>query len=489
MDPRTPVLIGCGQIKQRVDDPRHGVEPLELMLEAARRAEQDTGASDVLKQLDAIFVPRGLWPYPNPGAWLRDRLGAPRAATGLAAISGSMVQHMVSCSAQEIVAGRRDAVLVVGAEAEHSKRRAKARGIDLGWTEQADSTPDFAFGGGDDLASQHEFDRGLARPPVFFSLYENAMRYDQDESLDDHRVRISELWSGFSRIAAQNPHAWLPEPVSAETIRTPTADNALIAWPYPKRMCANMVVDLGAAVIVCASEVADRLGVPPDRRVYLHAATDASKSPLLSHRMDYVSEPALGLGGRRALDLAGVRIDEVDHLDLYSCFPAAVQLAVRELAVPEGRPLSVTGGLGFSGGPFNSYVLHSIATMMDRLRAHRGTRGLVTAIGGWVSKHAFGVYGTDPPAEGFRYEDVSDEVEGLPARSLNEHHTGTATVETYGLRYRDGAPTGATVACLDARGVRCWAQTDDVAVLASMTREELIGRTVRVEPGGRFEME
>lgn len=486
IDPRTPVLIGCGQVKQRVDDPLDAVEPLELMREAARLAERDTGAGGVLASADAIFVPKGLWPYANPAEWLRDELAAPGAATGLAPISGSMVQHMASLAALDVAAGRRDLVLLVGAEAEHSRRRAKARGIELPWRELPESSPDVEFGSGDRMASSHEFDRGIGRPPVFFSLYENAMRHARGESLDAHRERVARLWAGFSRVAADNPHAWTSDPLDPEAIRTPSDDNRLIAWPYTKRMCSNMVVDLGAAVILCAEEVADRLGVPRAKRVYLHAATDAAGSALLSHRMDFVSEPAMRIAGRRVLDLAGTNIEEVDHLDLYSCFPAAVQLAVRELGVPPGRALSVTGGLGFAGGPFNSYVLHSIATMMDRLRGRPGRRGLVTSIGGWVAKHAFGVYGSDPPARGLRYEDVSAEVAALPVRELREQMTGAATIETYALRYRDGAPEGATAACLDDAGVRAWAWTDDPVLLERMTREEPIGWLVRLDEAGRL---
>lgn len=490
IDPRAPVLIGCGQVRQRVEDPRDGEEPLGLMEAAARAAEADTGAAGVLAQLDAIHVPRGLWPYDNPAAWLRDRLGATSAVTGLAPISGSMIQYMISASAREIVDGRRDLVIVVGAEAEHSKRRARRSGVALPWTELPESEPDVRFGdpdtGEDGMVSGHEIDRGLGRPATFFSLYENALRHARGESLEAHRVRISELWAGFSRVAAGNPYAWSQEPVEARTVREFGPDNRLAAWPYPKRMCSNMVVDLGAAVIVCAAEVAERLGVARERWVFLHASTDATHAALLSHRNDFVSEPAIRLAGRRALELAEATIGEIEFLDLYSCFPAAVQLAVQELAIPEGRPLSVTGGLGFAGGPFNSYVLHSTATMMNRLRERRGARGLVTSVGGWVSKHAFGIYGTEPPVAGYRYEDVSPKLALLPARRLRDDPPGRATVETYALAYREGNAAQLTAACLDADGVRCWATSDDPRLMERVTQEELIGRSVGVGEGGRL---
>jgi len=487
VDPRTPVLIGCGQVRQRVDDPRDGVEPLALMLEAARRAERDSGARGLLEKLDAIHVPRGLWKYENPAAWLREKLSAPGARTGLAQISGNMVQHMISHAAREIAAGRNDVVLIVGGEAEHSKRRARARGIDLGWTPQHGPEPDIRFGSGVRDFSDHEIERGLAQPAAFFSLFENALRAERGESLDAHRERISTLWAGFSRAASETPYAWSPEPIDAETIRTPSPDNRMTAWPYPKRMCANLVVDLAAAVVMCAHEVAVRLGVPRDRFVFLHAATDAMQAPLLSHRLDFVSVPALRIAGRRALALADARIDDIEHIDLYSCFPAAVQLAVKELAIPADRPLTVTGGLGFAGGPFNSYVLHSTASMMERVREARGSRGLVTSVGGWVSKHAFGVYGSDPPPGGFRFEDVGPILATLPVRPSSDDYVGPARIETYALRYAEGEPSQATLSCLDERGVRVWAQSDDRALLDDMTLREWIGRPVEVLPGGGVE--
>src|SRR6185436_16213361 len=68
------------------------------------------------------------------------------------------------------------------------------------------------------------------------------------------------------------------------------------------------------------------------------------------------------------------------------------------IAEDDPRPLTVTGGLPYFGGPGNNYSMHGIASMCDRLRAAPGTTGLVTALGWYVTKHAIGVYGTTPPS-------------------------------------------------------------------------------------------
>jgi acetyl-CoA C-acetyltransferase len=164
-----------------------------------------------------------------------------------------------------------------------------------------------------------------------------------------------------------------------------------------------------------------------------------------------------------------------------------VQLAAKELEIPLDRPLTVTGGLGFAGGPFNSYVLHSTARMLDVLREDPGARGLVTSIGGFVSKHSFGIYGSEPPASGFRFEDVPLSPASAPRRELSEDFEGSATIETYALRYVDGEPSRVTLACLDRDGIRSWACSEDREVLDDMTRHEWIGRPVRVRRGGVFE--
>ena len=75
-------------------------------------------------------------------------------------------------------------------------------------------------------------------------------------------------------------------------------------------------------------------------------------------------ESAFELGGRRALEMAGLTIDDVAIVDLYSCFPSAVQLGAQSLGLDINRQLTRTGGLSFAGGPWNNYVMHSISTVV-----------------------------------------------------------------------------------------------------------------------------
>src|SRR5205814_4723230 len=173
------------------------------------------------------------------------------------------------------------------------------------------------------------------------------------------------------------------------------------------------------------------------------SGTDAHDRPLVSNRDSLASSPGMAAAGRRVLALAGATVDDIAHVDLYSCFPSAVQISATAIGLGQDRQLTVTGGLTFAGGPLNNYVMHSIATMAEVLRADAGSRGLVTANGGYITKHAMGVYSTEPPTDGFHWEDVQEEVDRVPARPSTDEHDGPVTIEAYTVMHgRDGAERG-----------------------------------------------
>jgi acetyl-CoA C-acetyltransferase len=297
---------------------------------------------------------------------------------------------------------------------------------------------------------------------------------------------MSELWAGFSAVATGNPHAWIQERWSAEDIRTAGPSNRWINWPYTKVMCSNNAVEQAAGLILCSAERATALGVPRDRWVFPWAGTQAHDTYAVSHRPDLRSSGAIRVAARRLFALAGVGVDDVAHADLYSCFPSAVQIGAAEIGLGLDRPLTVTGGLSFAGGPWNNYVTHAVATMAGVLRSDPGTLGLVTANGGYVTKHALGLYSTEAPPSGFRAEDVQAEVDALPTRELCEQPDGPATIESWVVAHgRDGAPERAMAACLLDDGRRAWSATDDPDTVAELrSGEEQIGRAVKLAPDG-----
>ncbi|BBY30115.1 acetyl-CoA acetyltransferase [Mycolicibacterium sediminis] len=484
IDPRTPVLVGYGQVNQRDVDP--STEPVDLMESAARAAADPR----VLEAVDSVRIVNLLsWRYRNPGLLLAQRIGASGAEGRYTSIGGNVPQSLVNQACLDIQAGRVDTVLIAGAETWRTRTRVKSAGEHLDWTMQDDSVP--VPPGGDDeflMAGEVEIRIKLDRPSYVYPMFEQAVRIDAGETPDAHRRRIGELWARFSEVAAGNEHAWSTEAVAAEDIWQPSEKNRMVSWPYTKLMNSNNMVDQGAALVLTSAENATRLGVPRDRWIFPYAGTDAHDTYLIGERAEFHRSPAIRIAGRRALELAGVGIDDVDLVDVYSCFPSAVQVAARELGLPlddPRRPLTVTGGLTFAGGPWNDYVSHSIATMAERLAAQPESVGLITANGGYLTKHSFGLYGAQPPTGEFRWQDVQSEVDAELTRVAEDDWAGTGTVETWTTPFtREGAPEKAFVAVRTPADTRALAVlTDPSDALASVT-EDIAGAKVTVAADG-----
>ncbi len=492
MDPRLPVLIGVGQVTQRVDRGDDALEPVDLMAEALRRAEHDAGRGGILAGADSIRVINELsWRYLDPGALVAQRIGATPRTTEYTVMGGNYVQTVVNRTALDIQSGRNDLVLLTGGEAWRTRTQAKKAGADLGWTTQSPGTPPpIQIGDDHDLVHPVELSRGVFLPVQVYPMFDIALRAEQGLSITEHRRQLAELWARFSEVAADNPYAWIQRSYTAEEIATPSPDNRMIGFPYTKLMNSNNNVEQGAGLILCSVERARALGVAPDRWVFIHAGADAHDHWFLSNRADLHSSPAIRIAGRAALDLAGVTIDDVAHVDLYSCFPSAVQVAARELGLSLRRQLTVTGGMSFAGGPWNNYVMHAIATMAGVLRDDPGSLGLCTANGGYVTKHAFGIYSTEPPPSGrFRHAEPQDEVDALPSRELAEDHEGEVAIETYTVMHdRDGRPERALAACLTADGRRAWGATTDPAAMHALIAEDLVGAKAVLSAAGNLEL-
>jgi acetyl-CoA C-acetyltransferase len=478
-----PVLIGVGQISQRCEDPREAAEPLAMMVAALEQAGEDCGAPKLLRQADAIYVLRGAWRYGDPGREVARRLGAAPAETIGTPYGGNFSQACVIDAARQIAARRRGVVLVTGAENGRSAGQAERLGIALEQT-AAPGAPDRKIAEDKAIFHEAELARGMNSASDVFAVIESAIRFARGESLAAHAARIAGLWAGFSAVACGNPHAWIRRRYSAQEIGQASPDNPMISYPYTRLLNANARVDMGAGLILCSLETARQAGVPDAKLVFLHAATEANDSGFLSTRAEFHRSPAVRLAGARALALAGKRIEAIEHFDLYSCFPSSVQVAATELGIPEGRPLTVTGGLTFGGGPLNSYALHAIARMAEVVRERRGEAGLVHANGGWLAKHAIGIYSAEPPAHGFRYENLQDQLDAFPLREALVDFEGPVTLEAYTVAHQKGAPRVAHAACLTDDGRRSWGTVSDAGVMQAMMKEEFCGRRGRLDGRG-----
>lgn len=488
--PRRPAIAGIAQIVQRVEDPREAAEPLALMERAIRDAAEDAGAPKLVESLDAIYVPQGLWRYGDPGRLLGDRLGSPNARTMVGAISGHIVQILVNRACAQIAAGKADVIAIVGGESENSKRRLKREEIPLHWDDEIVGEPDERAGDVKFLRTPDEQEAGILNATSVFSLCDVSLRHSLGETPAQHRDRISELYQRMSRVAADNPYAWIQREVPAEEIRNPGPNNRMVNYPYTKLMTSNISVDQSAALILCSAEAASRFGVPDEKRVYLQASTEMSHTILLSERDVLHRHAGQELAARRVLELSNKTTADLDHIDLYSCFPFAVQAGAAALGLGTDPVPSLTGGMTFFGGPFGNYVLHSKATMVERLRADPGSTGAIGSVGGSYAHFSYGLYSSDPgEADAPIVEDVSDEFAAMPRRGYALGYEGPATIEAYSVVVLHEGPYQASFAALTDDGKRVWGRSHDPDLMqALLDDEEACGRSATLR-AGLFELD
>jgi acetyl-CoA C-acetyltransferase len=491
----TPVLIGAGQFTYR-GDPLASPSPADLLKIAADRVAADAGLGGAgLAQIDGLAVVgftvdaggRSMVPRPdNPPEALSRRLGADPRWSVYSHMGGNTPQMLVNLIAERIARGENELVLAVGAEFLGSAmKRARAGSDFAGWAEPSDSAPE-RIGDPRPGSTPYEAAHGLNRPINVYPLFENALRARDGRGIDEHQRRLGKLFAPFTQVAAKNPEAWFPVSRSAEELVTTDERNRMIGFPYPKYLNAIMEVDQSAGVLIASVRKARELGVPEDRWVYLHGCADAADLWYVLDRQDYHSSPAMRLTGQRALEMAGVGLSDISAMDLYSCFPVAVEVGAEELglSLDDPRGLTVTGGLPYAGGPGNNYVMHSIAVMMQRLRDKPGAYGLVTGNGWFLTKQSTGVYSTKPVESRWEREDpyvIQRQIDALPHPTVIERPNGRAKIETYTVVHsRDGYFMGIVIG-RDAEGRRFAANTpNDPALLAAMEVSEQVGRPGQV---------
>ena len=482
---RDPCLIGAAQRTWRPgggDAP----EPLEMWAEVASLAAADAGASsDLLDQvgtLDVVYCQT--WPYDDPAGRLSERLGITPVRARYSGIGGTTPHLLMTEAAAAVSRGEADLCLVVGGEALDTLRRAKREERRLEWSHRDPERKPFPF-----EAPFHpaEVAHEVFQAWLTFAVFDLARRAHRGPDPAAHRDEIGRLLAPMTEVAAANPHAWFPQPRRAEDLVAPTADNRMVGYPYTKQTVAVMDVDMAAAVLVASDEFAARMGVPAERRVYLRGAAYAEDPVYVAEHADLWASPAMGRASARALAVAGAGIDDVAHLDLYSCFASSLSFAgdALGLAGDDPRPLTVTGGLPFAGGPGSAYLLHSTASITEVLRSDPGALGMISGVGMHMTKHSYALWSTEPPLESWDPAGAAPMpgpvTEALP---ITASYDGPATVASYSVVHgRDGAAQWGLVVADLPDGTRAYGRAEDASVLALAEETEWVGQPVEFDAG------
>jgi len=455
----------------------------------ARAAAADTGRPRALSDIDAIHLVHCMsWTYDDGPGRLAQRLGIDPAHRQVSVLAGTAGQRMVNAAAERMVAGASELALVVGGEALATRRAAEARGAPPDWSHPASATAPSPI----DLEEWFwptELAHDVIKPTLTFAALDTARRARLGIEPEAYRHGEADLLARFTDVAAANSGSWFPVRRSAAEIATVTPDNRMISSPYTKYMVAIMDVDMAAGLLVATHRKADDLGVPPDRRIYLRGWSFGRDATHVAERPFLDRSPAMAAVARDALGRAGVGIDDVAHLDLYSCFASSVLFATDAVGLDEGDPrgFTVAGGLPYHGGPSSNYTTHAIAGVVQRLREDGRGFGLVSGVGMHMTKHVWAVYGTEPgPVAPPDYASVQAEIDRHPRRPVVPDGTvdSPAAIACYSVTHdRSGAPVSGLVVADLPDGSRAYGRTSDGDILAALERGESVGRPIRLRPG------
>ena len=461
VDPRTPVLVGAGVASD-------SAPALDLIESAVRAAADDAGAPGLLPTVEWLAVTQGSWEHTDPARVVAARVGAPSARTAFVQL-GVPQQTPVSTALSRIRSGELDVAVVAGGEARaYERAHAEAQPEPV-----ADGRADEVWAPEGEIVAPAEIAVRLIDAVQQYAIIENALRRAEGLTVDAHLDEIAALWAGFNAVAQSNPRAAFGHPPrDAAFLRAGGPGNRPLAFPYAKWHSTQWTVDQAGALLLCSAEAAQRAGVPRDRWLFPYVALESSLALSLSRRRDLHRWPAMRALGERAAAHLRRPLREIDHVDLYSCFPVAVRVQQRELDLPLDGVPTVTGGMAFAGGPFNNYTYQSTAALAGRLRADTAALGLISTVSGLLTKPGLAVWSATPPAAPVLIDDLRVEQPSVPVHDVDPG--GAITTVSSTVTYDgDGAPARAFVIgdAADGSG-RVVRRTDDQAEIERVLGEE-----------------
>ena len=497
INPRTPVLVGSGQVTQKINNPSEAKDPIDLMRESSLMAIKDTSIEDLSDYIDSVVTVRFIFDsgagsrppfsiYKNPPKSLADRLGIKDAKTFYGPTGGNTPQYLLNIMAEKISQGESDIVLLSGSECFSTMKKASKQGIKTGWGEDSGGNRiDLGYekAGGTDNEMKH----GIAFPVNVYPLFETAIRGRMGHSIEEHQNYLGELFTPFTKVAKAHPNAWFPIERSANEISTVSEVNRYIGYPYTKYMNAIMEVDQASSLVMMTEEKADYFSIPKEKRIYLHGCADINEVWNVTERPELHRSKAIRVMGEKAFKMSGWNIDQIDFFDLYSCFPSMVELGREALDIgrKDPRDLTVTGGLPYFGGAGNNYVTHSIATLMDKLRSKPGSKGLCTSNGWFATKHGIGLYSSEPFEGEWKREDpkiYQQDIDLMERPEVDEEPSGDGKIETYTVANgRSGPEMGIVIGRLNSTNDRFIAITHKDSDLDSLINEECLERDCKVK--------
>ena len=471
IDSSSPVLVGVSTTGVSANI----VDLLEIVM---RGAIADSGASSELAgTIGEIATPRGSWSDVNPARTAASRLGI-TAPVAIADV-GVPQQTLISRILRRVTSGRIAAGLVVGVEARRWLAASGTASGVVGRSIDEDGTvpPETRLRPYGEIVNAAEIAAQVWEPVQQYALIDSALARADGLTTTAWEAEIDNLWARWNAVAIGNPESAFATPRTAAALRSADHGNRLLAHPYRRFHSTQWNLDQATALLICSAGTARQLGIPTDRWIFPHVSLESSHSLALSSRRELHRWPAMQVLGEVAAAHLGGPVSELDHIDLYSCFPAAVRVQHRELGLDPTGTHTITGGMPFAGGPFNHSTLWSTAAMARRLREDGG-RGLVTNVSGLLTKPGLAVWGNEPVSSPLIADlgaAADERTETLPAIV---GYVGTATAQAATVVANADGMEVIVIAATPA-GERCVAR-GATSLVASALAGELIGATVEI---------
>lgn len=490
----TPIIIGAGQYVERLHPlsrPPFSA-PMQLAATAGQAALNDAGVTaadiDTIAVIQLFSDAAKAWASPfggsnNPPESVARRIGATPVQRIYSNSGGTEPLQIMMELLQGIARGETKLALLTGAEAIANQRFAVRNGYAADWREEFD-TPLDKREYHKRFASKAEMSSGLNLPVHYYALIENSQAHQMGHTLQQHQHYMGQLLAPFSNVAAANPFSQSPVSYTTQALAEVGPTNYPISLPYSKLLVAQDAVNQSAALLLTSVGHARQLGVDHRQWIFIEAYAQG-EDQYLSQREDPGRSAAMERVLTAAMAMAEATHADMDLIDIYSCFPCAVHAACAVLGLPTdgSRPLTVTGGLPFFGGPGNNYSLHALAEVAVRLRG-APVRALVTANGGMLSKHAAAVL-TSEPARAATVDWASDgglivDCADIPVRPYVEKPQRGDIISYTVISRRDKADIGIVLAETSA-GERFLASSTEAAVTGSMQDNSPVGREIDVQ--------
>jgi acetyl-CoA acetyltransferase len=359
-----------------------GITTLDLIGQATVRALADAGLQK--SDVDAVFGHSAF--FTLPVVTISEYLGIrPKMTDGTAVGGSSFVAHLRHAQAA-IEAGLCEVALIVYS----STQKSSSGGL---------------MSSGQALTKSYETPW---RPRMPASGYAMAAARHMHE-YGTTREQLAEVAVAARKWAQLNPVAYMRDDLTVEDVLS----SRMVSSPLTVRDCC-LVTDGGGAVIVTSAERAGSLRKPP---VYLLGAGEANWHMNISQMHD-LTRTAASESSRRAYDVAGVRPEDFDVVEVYDAFTINTIMFLEDLGfcakgeggafvdngaiAPGGRlPVNTNGG-GLSYCHPGMYGIFLIIEAVRQIRGEAGARqvadahlGLVHGNGGTFASQVTAVLGDD----------------------------------------------------------------------------------------------